>query len=99
MKGFLMTNYWICGYEGNPNSPEYGEVVQPNAMLYSSGDISIEYRTGIEIPHGTKIDVLEFVWDNESTRVRYKGTEGYVQTMLITDYDPSEGSRPHPLHI
>lgn len=93
-----MKKMWVCGFEGNPNSPEYGKLVLPKANLYSSAEIGAVNRLGEGIPHGEQVEVLEIIRDEWVCRVRYHGVEDYVQTTVLVDYDPADGVRPHPLH-
>lgn len=89
---------WVSGFEGNPDSPEYGKIVIPGAQMYSGPDIYPDQRIGKLIPHGMQVEVLEVIRDSEACRVQYEGVEGYIQFITLVDYDPAGGVRPHPLH-
>jgi hypothetical protein len=89
---------WVSCIASNKDSAEYGQKIAESANMYSSPEFGADTYIGVRIPHGEEVEVLEIIRDNEACRVRYKGTEGYVQFVMLADYDPSEGLRPNPFH-
>lgn len=93
-----MRKLWVSGFEGNSESPEYGKIVAMKVNLFSSPEFGAENYLGIGIPHGEQVVVLEIIRDYKACRVIHNGVEGYVQMVMLVDYDPADGARPHPLH-
>ena len=89
----LLRTAWISGYEDCPSHSEYGQLAVEAANLYRTADMPLPPVA--KIPHSAKVDVLEECAAG-MCRVRFGGQEGYVQEVLLVDYDPSFGVRPNP---
>lgn len=51
-------------------------------------------RSLTEIPHGAQVQLLEEA-KSGFYEVRYGTQRGFVQTILISDYDPAGGVQPN----
>lgn len=82
---------WISGFESCPSHSEYGLLVVSGARIWK------HTRTGgatqEKIRHGTRVQLMGNAGSG-FTLVRYNGRDVLVQTMLVVDYDPSDGVRP-----
>jgi hypothetical protein len=88
---------WVSGLDGNPDSQEYGQKVADYANMYSSPECDASTFMRTRIPHGEIVEMLETV-NKDAYRVRYGDKEGYVQYLMLVDYNPIEGHEPHPFY-
>lgn len=82
---------YVSGVTDCPTSPDYGLLVTDGATVYNADGLPTRQR----IYHGSRVDILA----EESGgfyRVRYAGRIGYVQSLMLVDYDPAQGVRPKP---
>ena len=84
---------WISGIDDCPTSNEYGVQVVPGANFWKTREMMSNFGL---IPHGAQVERLGDLHRNDMIRVRYKGNVGYVQGLLLVDYDPAQGMRPDP---
>jgi hypothetical protein len=81
---------WINGFEKCPSHEEYGDQVANGANLWEEKSTTSSRLALVQ--HGTKVDLLadEGGW----VKVRYIASTGYMQKILVSDYDPSGGVQP-----
>lgn len=87
-----ITYGWVSGVETCPTSKRYGELIFKEAAFLHRPKGESTGGAIDNIPHGARIEVIA---DGGSTlQIKYKGTVGYIDSILVIDYDPANGIRP-----
>lgn len=83
---------WVNMYARCPDSPDYGELIDPTAPMWRDFNQS---RLSQNVPHGTAVSLLTDSPNQRDTyRVRLGYAEGYIPAQYLSDYDPANGVQP-----
>lgn len=82
---------FVNGIDQCPSRADYGIQVVDKINLWSDTDLTTVLTA---IPHGTQVDLLQANVPGDFVEVRWNRHEGFIQDILISDYDPDEGVRP-----
>lgn len=88
----VFSTAWVSTIDNCPSSSEYGIQVAPGANLWRTPDM----RSGaiVLIPHGQKVDVYSNPDLHGMVKIGWFRYDGYVQSYLLLNYDPTTGVKP-----